>query len=183
MSTIIKGYKGKACNQVLLKGAPERVIDRCSKIMNGSNGEVEFTDRSKAAMNEKMLEVASKGYRVLGVGISMTGGNMAHVTADNRNSELRDVSKYAHLEGNCTFVGYVCIKDPVRPEVKPAIAECKMAGVNVIMITGDAKATAISIAKELNILEEGQDVQKSCYTGAEFEALSDAQKRNALKGS
>ena len=112
----------------------------------------------------------------------MTGGNMSHITTENMRDELADTKKYAQLEGGNSFIGYVCIKDPVRPEVKPAIKECKQAGVNVIMITGDQKETAISIAKELDILEEGQDVSKACYTGAEFEALSDAQKKNALTG-
>jgi len=50
-------------------------------------------------------------------------------------------------------VGIVCIKDPVRPEVKPAIADCKTAGIRVIMITGDSKETATAIAQELDIIE------------------------------
>lgn len=47
----------------------------------------------------------------------------------------------------------MCIKDPVRKEVKPAIKDCKTAGIRVIMITGDSKETAIAIAKELDIIE------------------------------
>ena len=96
---------------------------------------------------------------------------------------MADTKKYAQFEGGNSFLGYVCIKDPVRPEVKPAIRECKEAGVNVIMITGDSKETAVSIAKELEIIVEGQDIAMSCFTGMEFEALSDAGKRKALSGS
>ena len=51
------------------------------------------------------------------------------------------------------------------------------------MITGDSKETAISIAKELKIISENADVSKTCFTGAEFEALSQAKKEAALKGS
>lgn len=69
-------------------------------------------------------------------------------------------------------MGYVCIRDPVRPEVNGAIQECKLAGINVIMITGDAKETAISVAKELSIINENADIAKTCFTGAEFEALT-----------
>lgn len=59
----------------------------------------------------------------------------------------------------------MAIKDPCRPEVKPSIALCKTAGISVVMITGDAKATAIAISKEIGIIEQGQDEQKSCFTG------------------
>ena len=108
---------------------------------------------------------------------------MKHITKQNRSNELSDTKRYAHFEGGCSFLGYVCIKDPVRPEVKPAIRECKTAGVNVIMITGDSKETAISIAKELNIIEEGQNTSRSCFTGIEFEALTDVGKAKVLSGS
>jgi len=80
-------------------------------------------------------------------------------------------------------LGYVCIKDPVRDEVKGAIQDCKTAGINVIMITGDSKETAISIAKELAIIPENADIAKTCFTGAEFEALTEAKKQAILKGS
>ena len=108
---------------------------------------------------------------------------MKHITSANAKSELADSSKYKQMESGCAFVGYVCIKDPVRPEVKQSIADCRTAGINVIMITGDAKETAISIAQELNIITAGQDVTKSCFTGAEFEAMSENGKKQALAGS
>lgn len=93
--------------------------------------------------------------RVLGVAIGVNGQNkMSHVTPENASKELSDVSKYTSLESGLSWVGYVCIQDPVRPEVKDSIAQCHTAGVNVIMITGDAKETAIAIAKELNIIDE-----------------------------
>jgi Ca2+-transporting ATPase len=65
---------------------------------------------------------------------------------------LSDSSKYDKLESDLSFVGYVCIKDPVRPEVQGAIQQCRNAGINVIMITGDAKETAVAVARELQII-------------------------------
>lgn len=79
---------------------------------------------------------------------------MTHVTKANASEELSDTQKYAYFESELAFVGLVCIRDPVRPEVKDAINDCRSAGINVVMITGDAKETAISIAKELNIVSE-----------------------------
>ena len=87
------------------------------------------------------------------------------------------------MESGLAFLGYVCIKDPVRPEVEQAIVDCKTAGINVIMITGDAKETAVSIAKELNIIPQNADISKTCLTGAEFEELTASQKEKVLSGS
>lgn len=105
---------------------------------------------------------------------------MQHINKENAKDELADSSKYPELESNLSFVGYVCIKDPVRPEAKVAIKDCKTAGINVIMITGDAKSTAIAIARELDIIVPGQNIEKSCFTGAEFEELSEQKKRDVL---
>jgi magnesium-transporting ATPase (P-type) len=52
---------------------------------------------------------------VLGVAMAPDGGNMKHLTEANLKEELSDVSNYKNLESNCSFVGFVCIKDPVRP--------------------------------------------------------------------
>ena len=59
--------------------------------------------------------------------------------------------------------------DPIRPEVKAAIAECRSAGIRPIMITGDHRDTAVAIAKQLGILDEGQ----KAITGAELNGISD----------
>jgi P-type E1-E2 ATPase len=63
------------------------------------------------------------------------------------------------------FLGVICIKDPVRAEVKAAIQDCKTAGIRVIMITGDNKETAVSIAKEINIIDPTSDVTTNSFTG------------------
>lgn len=117
---------------------------------------------------------------MLACAIGTDGANMKHITADNAKEHLVDTSKYDELEGGLSFVGYVCIKDPVRPEVADSISNCRTAGINVIMITGDSKETAIAIARELNILRDGQDTTKSCFTGAEFEKLNDKEKKQIL---
>jgi len=95
------------------------------------------------------------GRRVLGLAFSPTGGNMSHITEENREEVCANTDDYDSLESNMTFLGYVCIKDPCRPEVASAIKECKTAGISVIMITGDAKATAVAIANEIGILVPG----------------------------
>jgi P-type E1-E2 ATPase len=71
-------------------------------------------------------------------------------------------------------LGLVCIRDPPRPEVRPALEACKTAGVRVIMITGDASETATAIAKELNILEPSDNIKECVFTGTEFGNMSAA---------
>lgn len=123
-------------------------------------------------MIEKISLVASEGLRILGIAMATDGGNMKHINDGNVSKELADPEKYPELESNCNFVGYVCIRDPPRPEVADSIRQCRTAGVNVIMITGDSKETAVAIAKELNIIAANQSVEGSCWTGAEFEGLT-----------
>jgi len=60
----------------------------------------------------------------------------------------------------------------VRHECKAAIQSCKTAGINVIMITGDSKETAVAIAKQLNIISDNADIAKTCFTGNESEKMN-----------
>ena len=98
---------------------------------------------------------------------------MKHITAQNASELLSNSEEYARLESGCSFLGYVCIKDPVRPEVESAIQACKTAGINVIMITGDSKETAYSIALELGIVKPSQKSEETVFTGQQFEELSE----------
>ena len=70
----------------------------------------------------------------------------------------------------------------MRPEVKQAIKDCKNAGIRVIMITGDSKDTAIAIAKELDIITEDDNIEKSVFTGDQFELMTEQQKKTAVGG-
>jgi len=90
------------------------------------------------------------------------------VNKENAHDMLCDFSKYQDLEKGGTFIGIMCIKDPVRPEVKAAIEDCKTAGIRVIMITGDSNNTAIAIAKELEILNPLSDSKGDSFMGRDF---------------
>lgn len=73
------------------------------------------------------------------------------------------------LEQKLVFLGLTGMIDPIRPEVKAAIEECRAAGIRPIMITGDHRDTAVAIAKQLGILSEGQ----LAITGAQLNEISD----------
>lgn len=90
------------------------------------------------------------------------------------------MEKYADLEADPIFIGVVAVRDPPRKEVAAAIKKCKDAGISVIMITGDIKETANSIAQDIGIVEE-QTVAARSLTGHEFEALNDQEKLKFLQ--
>jgi len=81
MSTVVNGYRGERNNQVLLKGAPERVLDKCTKIMHQDGSQTGLSETNRKLVKEKIKKVAGQGYRVLGVGIALDGGNMKKITA------------------------------------------------------------------------------------------------------
>src|SRR5699024_450481 len=85
------------------------------------------------------------------------------------SSDLPASNEPAFLEQDLCFLGLTGMIDPVRPEVKPAIVECREAGIRPVMITGDHKDTAVAIAKELGIIEDASQA----ITGAELNDISD----------
>ncbi|MFW9849327.1 MAG: cation-translocating P-type ATPase, partial [Candidatus Thorarchaeota archaeon] len=139
-----------------VKGATEVIMDRCSRY--ATNGKTVTLDK---AMNEKVRELAtdfaSRGYRV----ISLAYKNLSKLPkGDNARGET---------EEDLIYLGLTCIVDPAREGVKEAVNECHSAGINVIMITGDAAATAKTIAENLNIY----NANSLAVEGGEIEDLSD----------
>ncbi len=118
------------------KGAPERVLKRCTNGLTASG--VESLDQS--AVSAAAEAMAADGLRVLAV----ASRNLAVLP--------EDLSPDA-IEGDLTFLGLVGLLDPPRPEARAAIEECKTAGIHVVMITGDHPATAAAIARQLGIVE------------------------------
>ncbi len=137
------------------KGAPDVVIDRCDRYLE--NGEIRpMTEEQREKIFAANKAMADKALRVL-------------ACASKEYAALPDSTDPAELENGLCFIGLAGMIDPVRPEVKAAIEECKGAGIRAIMITGDHVDTATAIAKELGILREGD----RAVTGAEISAMSD----------
>ncbi|MDR0861442.1 MAG: cation-translocating P-type ATPase [Oscillospiraceae bacterium] len=137
------------------KGAPDNVLRFCTSYEDG--GEIRPMDD---AARERILaankSMADRALRVLAA------------ASRRHNAEPTDCAPDA-LERDMRFIGLVGMSDPVRPEVRDAIDECRTAGIRAIMITGDHVDTASAIARELGILGE-DDV---AVTGAELEAMDD----------
>jgi Ca2+-transporting ATPase len=142
-----------------MKGAPEVVLERCSKIF--IDGKVQPFSRETLAKHLKVTEaMALQALRNLG---------FAYKELPNEAGKLDEA-----LEHDFVFVGIMGMIDPPRPEVKDAIGICKSAGIRVVMITGDHKLTAVAVAKGLNLLGEKEEEGK-VLTGAELEEMTDDQ--------
>lgn len=137
---------------VTAKGSLEKILEFSSTMkVQGENKEIKPEDLT--AQNESL---AKRGYRVIALAVG----------------ELVDGEDYSQSSlKNLTFVGLVGFIDPVRPESKPAILDCKKAGIKVIMITGDHPQTAFSIAKDIEIATDfnevatGKDVEETFKKG------------------
>lgn len=153
MMTVVCESENK--REIYTKGAPELVLELCTHILvNGKK--TRLSKKHKDKILEILEEFTNRGLRVLGLAYS----------------QLRHKSlKQEDIEINLTFIGLAGMIDPPRPEVKSAIKKCKQAGIKVVMITGDHKLTAMSIARELEII--GVDSEEFVVTGEEIDKLSE----------
>jgi len=179
MSTVVTNYKNDI--DTLIKGAPDRVLKKCTHFQTKA-GSQPMTEADRLNLEKHIAGFSSEGLRCLAIAEIPGAGALSGLNESNKASLLKDINKYNEYEQGATFLGLVCIKDPVRAEVKQSIQDCYTAGIRVIMITGDSKETATAVAKELNIIEARDDLAKCVFTGDQFEAMTDAQKKSALAG-
>jgi len=154
MSTVHKTSDGKFIQYT--KGAPDELLKKCTHILT-KDGVVPLTDKHRTEILNENKRMANKALRVLASAMKETDTLPSDTSPEN-------------LERDLTFIGLAGMIDPVRPEVKAAIEECRDAGIRPIMITGDHKDTAVAIAKELGIISD----ESQAITGAELSEISDS---------
>lgn len=169
-------------NMLYCKGAPESVLARCSYARLADGSTVPFTDSQREQVLEMVQDMAARPLRCLAFAIREDVGLLSDYDGPSHpaNKMLIDPTRFEELENDMVFVGICGIKDPARPEVKPAIASCATAGIRVVMITGDTKPTAEAIAREIGIFDAEEDVTGRSWTGAEFFKLADAERKRLL---
>lgn len=148
-------FENEGKRYVTVKGSLEKLLEFSNKMKeNGKN--VDLDTQKILAQNE---DLAKRGYRVIALGLGKANKKSTYSEED-----IKDLS----------LIGLVAFIDPVRPESKTAIEECKNAGIKVIMITGDHPLTAYSIAKDIKIAESydavatGKQVENAFEKGEEF---------------
>jgi magnesium-transporting ATPase (P-type) len=161
MATLHDGPRG---THVVLKGAPESVLELCGSMRRGAADEP-LDDEARQAMRNAAEQMAQSALRVLAVAV-----------VDVR--ELEPASGFAPFHGRATLLGLVGQIDPPRSEVKEAVERCRAAGIKPVMVTGDHKATGTAIARTLGIAREGD----LAVDGRELEQMSDAELADRIDG-
>lgn len=140
-----------------MKGAPEIVLEKCSKVLVG-NGYNPIEDK-KSDVESLLLQYQNKAMRTLGFAF-------CYVEADDKRSLCELV------ESGLNLLGVVAISDPIRKDVPPAVDRCLDAGIDVKIVTGDTPATAMEIGRQIGIWEDSDSKDYNLITGSDFEALS-----------
>ena len=153
MSTVHKAADGSLIQ--FTKGAPDEILKRCTTALIGEE-EIPMSEHLRAEILAANKAMADKALRVLAAAKKNLSAEPSSYDSDT-------------VENDLCFVGLVGMIDPVRPEVKDAIDECRSAGIRPIMITGDHKDTAIAIATQLGIISDPSEA----ITGAELDNISD----------
>ena len=159
MSTVHKSGEGFV---QYTKGAPDALLSRCTHYFE-SGKILPMTDAKRREILNSNKAMADRALRVLAV-------------AKRDWAEKPENNAPEYLERDLVFLGLTGMIDPIRPEVKAAIAECRGAGIRAVMITGDHRDTAVAIAKELGIITD----ESQAVTGAELDGLSDEQLRQRV---
>lgn len=149
------------------KGAPERLLDK-SKSYYHHGKEVSLTDVARAHLNKTYENLTGRGLRVIGLAV--------------RHLKTKEEFKRGHvnweeLDKDLTFVGFIAITDPLRREARETIITCQEAGIRPVLITGDHKLTAQTIAREVGLDVKAENI----ITGEKLDRVSDEELRKIVK--
>ncbi|WP_210388975.1 cation-transporting P-type ATPase [Olsenella sp. HMSC062G07] len=161
-----------ASRVAFVKGAPNEVL-RLSTRLRVADKVIDLDDDLRRRITAAYDDYSARGLRVLAV---------AYRPLSSDDDGVPDaLSAYTPqlIERDLTFVGLEAMQDPPRPEVERAVAECRRAGIRVIMITGDYGLTAVSIARKIGIVRGGRP---QVISGAQLASMSDDELRRALGG-
>ncbi|KAF8986140.1 hypothetical protein BGZ46_009251 [Entomortierella lignicola] len=174
--TTRSGATGATTASLLVKGAPESILERCTQIRLSAAGDVvPLTPTLRATIMEKVLDYG-EGQALRCLGLAVVDNQSANLA----DWDFKDPESFYKYEQNMTFIGLVAMLDPPRPEVADAIAKCKTAGIRVIVITGDNKNTAESICRKIGVFSKHEDLTGKSYTGREFDDLSEKEQLLAV---
>ena len=165
MMTTFHEIAGKDEIVSFTKGAPDIIINRCNKILLGGDV-IKLTDDVRKKLLDQNTAFSRDALRVLAL-------------AFREYKKVPEEPSSEEHENDMIFVGLTGMIDPPRPEARDAIAKCKNAGINTIMITGDYKETAFAIAKDLGLA----DKEEQAMMGSAIDSMSDEELKEVVKNT
>lgn len=174
MTVIYKDGDEKPNYYIFTKGAPEIVLELSDSIdKNGNIENIKKEDEDRIL--SKIHEMSSSALRVLGLGYRKIDFETFNDLSGQINEDDSFEDKIELFERDLTFTGLIGIMDPPREEAISAVRNCKNAGIQVVMITGDHKDTAVAIAREMGIISQEELESEDIYTltGRELEELDE----------
>ncbi|KAL8258708.1 hypothetical protein R6Q59_026661 [Mikania micrantha] len=183
MGVIVSSKSGR--NSLLVKGAVENLLERSSHVQLLDGSVVELDRRAKTVILNSLNELSSSALRVLGFAYKEDPPEFTTYNGDEdhpAHNLLLDPANYSKIESNLIFAGLAGLRDPPRKEVRQAIEDCRAAGIQVIVITGDNKNTAEAICREIGVFGQHEDIRSRSLTGREFMEHHDQKGHLAYKG-
>jgi calcium-translocating P-type ATPase len=142
---------------LVVKGAPEKLLPYCTQYYKKNGEKVSINEVKRDRISDRINEISDTGIRVIAIATS------DEPELDNDNNTI---------PSSLSLVGFIGLRDEIRPSSKSAIKLAKSAGIQVVMITGDRKETAISIAKEVGLID-GNHSDKSVITSDDLKKLTE----------
>jgi len=162
-------HQDKAGNYILYeKGAPEKLLDKASEFYHQGKPH-KLTKAEKEKLVRVYESLTAKGLRVIGVALRQLKDLAWGKDGGEKDWEL--------INKDLIFVGFIALKDPLRPEAKETIRVCRQAGIRPIIITGDHGLTARAIAEEVGIKVKAEDI----ITGETLEKMDDKKLEELVK--
>eukprot|EP00916_Digyalum_oweni_P002406 GHVL01004432.1.p1 GENE.GHVL01004432.1~~GHVL01004432.1.p1 ORF type:complete len:1023 (+),score=198.59 GHVL01004432.1:58-3126(+) len=180
MSVLVEDNKAA---YLYVKGAPESIVERCTHLMMPDGSRVDASPALKKNILSRVESMAAKALRTLALAVRFDCDKLRELADPSHPdySFYMDSKNFVKAEVNLVFIGLVGIMDPPRTEVEASVRECHDAGIRVIMITGDNKLTAESIAEQVGIFKStNTKASNRSFTGKEFEALSVKDQKHVL---
>jgi len=159
-----------APNVLYVKGAAECVLERCSKALLPNGQAITLTPTLRKEILASIELMADSALRCLALAykphLDASLSSYDKSPTHPARTILENMANYAAVESDLTFLGLAGLQDPPRPEVAAAIAECKLAGIRVMVITGDNKKTAEAVCRSIGVFPPQTKQQKQSLDGA-----------------